>query len=412
MKRYQKTKASQYIVVGLVILGIIAGTAVSSIVMRRVSFEDRFAIPWAAGRGWLLESLSPYDPGVAQIAENAILDSPYSASLQQERLFQPFINLLFYLPLSLIPYTFSRLIWVMLLILSILLIAYFGMSLANLKLSPIEKLMVIFTVLFWIPGLTSALLGSLSPIIILLLIISIHLFLNGQDTTAGFILALTIGSFNISGLIIILILFYGLTRRRWSIISAFFSGVAFIIVVSLLLIPSWPRDWVRILVENFSDLEIIQTPLMTLASYLPGVEDFLSIFLHALFGLYFLVMIITIRGKSERVFIWNSFATMVISFLLNVRGSVSEIFLIIPALFLVLRFLSERWGLLGKIFSWVILAFFSIGSWLLFLPSEPNITPVEMPFITIGIPILVFIGMNWIRWWAIKIHRLPFESIQ
>jgi len=412
MKRYQKTKTSQYIVVGLIIVGTLAVAVVSSMVMRRISFEDQFAMPWAAGRAWLLEGLDPYDPGVAQLAENAILDSPYSANQENEKLFLPFFNLVFYLPFSLIPYTLSRLIWVTLLSLCILLIVHFGLTISNWKLSQIEKLIAAFIILFWIPGITTVLVGSLSPIIILLLIVSIHLFLEGQDTTAGFLLASTVGSFNISGFIIILILFYGISRRRWSIVSAFFSGFAFIVVISLLLIPSWPRDWISIWVENYSDLEIIRTPLMTLASYLPGVEGFLSIFFHALFGIFYLLMLITLRGKSERVFIWNALGTMIISFLVNIRGSVSYILLILPAIFLVFRFLSERWGLFGRISSWIILAFFTIGSWILFLPVEDVITTIDIPLITIGIPFLVFMGMNWIRWWAIKIPRLPFESFQ
>ena len=411
MKRYQKTIASQYIVVGLIIVGVFAAALISSVIMRRTAFEDHFVIPWAAGRAWLLESINPYDTSVIQIAENAVRESPYQANLPEEQaLLFPLVNLIFYLPFSLIPYTISRLIWVTLLSLSILLIAIFGLSLANWKLTPIEKVLVVLISLMWVPGIAMSLMGQLSPILIFLLVISIHLFLEGQDTTAGFILALTAGSFSISGLIIVSILVYAMMHRRWSVVSAFFSGVAFVVVVSILLIPSWPRDWLSILVSDFSALDLIKTPLMALAAYLPGIQRFLTIFLHALFGIYFLYMVITVKGKSERVFKWNLLATMVIAYLMNFRGSLGSIFLIYPGMFLVFRFFSERWGLLGRVISWVILAIFSIGSWFLFLPVEIISTPLELPLINYGIPIIVFIGLNWIRWWAIKIPRLQFES--
>jgi hypothetical protein len=412
MKRYQKTKASQYIVVGMIIIGVIAAAIISSIIMRRTPFEDHFAIPWAAGRAWLLESLNPYETEIVNIAENAIQDSPYKAILpEEETLLLPLINLVFYLPFSLIPYTVSRLIWVTLISLSILLVAIISLSLSNWKLSSTGKVLVALMSLLWIPGITTSLMGQLPPILILLLVISIYLFLAGQDTTAGFILALTAGSFNMSGLVIIMILVYGIMKRRWSVVSAFVSGLAFIIFISVLLIPSWPRDWLSILVGNYPNFELLQTPLMALAAYLPGVEGFLSIFLHGLFGIYFLFMVITMKRNSERVIKWNLFASLVIAFLVNIRGSIHFIFLIYPALFVVFRFFSERWGILGRVASWIILTVFIFSSWLLFLPVEAIRTPIELPLIYFGIPILVFIGMNWIRWWAIKIPRLPFETL-
>jgi hypothetical protein len=410
MKRYQKTKASQYIVVGLIIVGIITAAFGSFMIMRSVPFEDHFVIPWAAGRSWLLESTNPYDTEVIQIAENAIQESPFKASLpDQDTLLLSFINLVFYLPFSLIPYTISRLLWITLLSIGILLIAIFGLSIANWKLSPVEKVLAVLVSLFWVPGLTITLMGQLSPIVILLMIISIYLLISGQDTASGFILALTVGSLNISVLIIILILVYAMMNRRWSVVSAFFSGVAFVVVVSLLLIPSWPRDWLSILVNDFTDLGLIETPLMTLAAYLPGVERFLSIFSHGSLGIYFLYIVITMRGKSERVFKWNLLATMVIAYLLNIIGSIDSIFLIYPALFLIFRFFSERWGMVGKIISWVILSAMFASSWLLYLPVEFISSSIDLPVISYGIPIMIFIGMNWIRWWAVKIPRLPFE---
>jgi hypothetical protein len=115
------------------------------------------------------------------------------------------------------------------------------------------------------------------------------------------------------------------------------------------------------------------------------------------------------RGKSERVFRWNLLATMVIAYLLNIRGSIDSIFLIYPASFLIFRFFSERWGMVGKIISWVIVSAMFVSSWLLFLPVEIISLSIDLPILNYGIPIIIFIGMNWIRWWAVKIPRLPFE---
>ncbi|MDY6846601.1 MAG: hypothetical protein SVP52_05645, partial [Chloroflexota bacterium] len=109
MKRYQNTKASQYIIVGLLLASILAAGFSSTLLMQRVPFEDYFVLPWAAGRSWLLEGVNPYDASINQIAEEAISESVYLAKLPVETvLLLPMLDLVFYLPFSLIPYEISR----------------------------------------------------------------------------------------------------------------------------------------------------------------------------------------------------------------------------------------------------------------------------------------------------------------
>ncbi len=60
MKRYQKTAISQYLFVGLILLGILGFGLLISITMQKVSFDDYFILPWSAGRTWLLEASDPY----------------------------------------------------------------------------------------------------------------------------------------------------------------------------------------------------------------------------------------------------------------------------------------------------------------------------------------------------------------
>jgi hypothetical protein len=263
--------------------------------------------------------------------------------------------------------------------------------------------------LLWIPGIATIITGQLSPIVILLLLISLYLFLQGQDNAAGFILALTSGSFYITGLVIILFITYAIIKRRWSLITAYGAGLAFLIIVSLLLIPTWPRDWLIIVVENYENLNLVQTPLMTLASLLPGIEDFLSILLHIIFGTFYIFLLIRLRSKSERIFVWNALAVLVVVSLLNIRGSVAHLFLLLPAILLVFRFLTERLGLFGRIITWIFIVLLVTIPWYASLPVEMITVSSSLSTMVIWLPILVIIGMNWIRWWAVKIPKLPFD---
>ncbi|KUK96665.1 MAG: hypothetical protein XE06_0474 [Anaerolineaceae bacterium 46_22] len=411
MKRYQKTKISQYLILSLIFASLAAAAFASMFVMQRIPFEDHFVLNWAAGRAWLLEGINPYDEAeILQRAEEAIVGSDFLAILPAETVqLNPFLNMVFYLPFSLIPYQISRMLWVMTLTIGVLLIGYLSLLIANWKITTTSKIIILLAGLLWIPGIATIITGQLSPIVILLLLISLYLFLQGQDNAAGFILALTSGSFYITGLVIILFITYAIIKRRWSLITAYGAGLAFLIIVSLLLIPTWPRDWLIIVVENYENLNLVQTPLMTLASLLPGIEDFLSILLHIIFGTFYIFLLIRLRSKSERIFVWNALAVLVVVSLLNIRGSVAHLFLLLPAILLVFRFLTERLGLFGRIITWIFIVLLVTIPWYASLPVEMITVSSSLSTMVIWLPILVIIGMNWIRWWAVKIPKLPFD---
>ncbi|MDT8380771.1 MAG: glycosyltransferase family 87 protein [Brevefilum sp.] len=410
MKRYQKTKISQYLILSLILASLAAAGFASMFVMQRIPFEDHFVLNWAAGRAWLLEGINPYDEAeILQRAEEAIVGSDFLAILPAETVqLNPFLNMVFYLPFSLIPYQISRMLWVMTLTIGVLLIGYLSLLIANWKITTTAKIIILLAGLLWIPGITTIITGQLSPIVILLLLISLYLFLQGQDNAAGFILALTSGSFYITGLVIILFITYAIIKRRWSLVTAYSAGLVFLVIVSLLLLPTWPRDWLIIVVENYENLNLVQTPLMTLASLLPGIEDFLSIFLHIIFGTFYIFLLIRLRSKSERVFVWNALAALVVASLLNIRGSVVYLFLLLPAILLVFRFLTERLGLFGRIITWIFIGLLIAIPWYASLPVELITASSSLSSVVIWLPILVIIGMNWIRWWAVKIPKLPF----
>jgi hypothetical protein len=410
-KRYQRTAASQYLIIGLILVGILGLGVTSTFIMAQTQFADHFVIPWTAGRLWLLEGINPYDATVVEFAEDTLIASRYLGTMPEHQLLvEPLINLIFYLPFSLIPYEISRAIWVTVLALCIGWIGFLSFKLSGWRTSIFEVLGGIVLMIFWFPGVYIALTGRLSPIVLLLSLAGIYLILRGQDTTAGFILALTFGSLITTGLILVLVVIWSISRRRWAIISAYFSGLAFLVVVSLMMLPSWPLDWLGVLLSTYQDWDWVQTPLMTMASILPGIADFLSLLFHGIIGIYLLTLWITLFGKSGREFVWKTLAMLVVAFLFHVQGAVQHILLVVPAMFMVFRFWSERWGMSGRIISWAVMFLIAGGSWLLVLPEVDLSQTMPLPLFSVVLPLLVFIGMTWIRWWALKIPKLSFES--
>ena len=410
-QRYHRTAATQYIFVGLVIAGIFGIGYIGTIIMTRVPFVDHFVIPWAAGRSWLFEGINPYESTVVAEAENIVAESGYLATLpNQNVLMHPLINLIFYLPFSLMPYPISRAIWLTTLAISIGLMGLLSFKLSGWKTSKFEQLGGILLFIIWLPGAYAILTGQLTPIILLLTFAGVHLLLADQDMTAGFLLALTFGALPTTILILIPIMVWSISQRRWSIISAYFSGVVFIMIISLLMLPSWPMDWLGIMLKTFENRDWIQTPLMELASILPGIADFLSISLHVIFITYLLTLWITISGKIGRIFTWKLSAVLLVAFLLHIQPTYFHLFLILPAMLLVFRFWSDRWKLFGRLLSWIVI-FVIVGvSWLSVNPETVLTQRISLPIFSVSLAMLVIGGLIWNRWWAFRIVKLPFDQ--
>jgi hypothetical protein len=411
MKRYRRTVASQYLVVIIVLITIVGFGLLSAFVMSNIPFVDEFALPWAAGRMWLLGGDSPYAPSAFNEAVSAIDESTFRASLPDFQILRhPLLSLVFYLPFSLMPYAAARVIWVIILAICVGLIGFFGIQLSGWKASVFEQFGAILLIVLWLPGVTAILAGHITPITIVLLLAGIYLVVNGQDTTAGLLLSLTFSAFPSSGLILIVLLIWGASQRRWSLLSGYFSGVIFLLVISWLVMPAWFMEWAAIMFETYQGWDWINTPMMSLAALLPGIALPLSIFLHGVLIVYSIMLTITILGQSGRFFIYKLFTIFIIAYLLHVQPSIFLLLLMLPGMFLVFRSWSERWGLFGNLLSWGVLLLIGVGSWLSFFSEIDFTQPSFGPWLTVGYPLLVLLGMIWIRWWALRIPKLPYET--
>lgn len=411
MKRYRRTAISQYLVFILILFVFLGFGVLGAFVMSRVPFTDHFAIPWAAGRSWLLEGLSPYDSSVISLATSAVEESVLLAQLPEDQVFrQPILTLIFYLSFSLLPYAIGRVIWVMFVGLCTGIIGLLSMRLSGIRLKLPGQIIVIFVLIFWLPGVHAILGGYLAPITLALIMAGIYLVTIEQDTTAGLILALTFSAFPTSGLVLLLLFAWSISNRRWSILSGFFSGVAFLVIISFLVIPTWFMDWASVMISYFEGWGWIQTPLMDMANFLPGIADFLTILLHVIFGIYALYLIITSLRKSDLIFVYKLSLYFIVVYFFHVQGSMMHLFFLVPALLLVFRFWAERWGFWGQLLSWALLITLGAVTWLLAFPTIDFTVSMDDKIISIVIPLFVLIGVIWIRWWALKIPKLPYET--
>ncbi len=408
--RYRRTYLSQYLVVILALILIVGLGFLGHWVMRQVPYEDHFVIPWAAGRAWLLEGVSPYDQQVIQLARSALANSVFQGQMPQAAEFTaPVLNLVFSLPLSLLPYEIARTIWVVLLLVSLGGMGFLMLKLSKWKTSLPEKVLVVVLLMTWLPGLQMALMGSTTPIVLALLLFGIYALLSGKDTLAGFLLALTFGSVQITFLILLLLVLWVVFHQRWPILVAYFSGLGFLWIVSLILLPAWPSGWLGAILNNYFNLDWIHTPLMALSEILPGISQYLSLGLHIGFAIYLLVVWIASLNSGEPVVGWRLFAILNLAFLFQPENPVNQLYLTLPALFLAFRFWSERWGIVGRTLSWLILL--GAGS-LPWLTAEVPLTFTRVNPLTglvVGLPLVAMAALISVRWWALNLPHLAFD---
>ena len=406
--RYRKSAFSQYLVITLILILIIAYGFSLSKVFTRVPFSDEFVTPWAAGRTWLLEGENPYDVIPHSRIENTFVNSGYLAELTEDETLEiPLVSLTFYLPFSLLPYKLSRVIWTTIATICAVVICLISLKISGWEIPFYEKVIVVLLFTFWMPGAFTIISGRLTPMIISFVMLGILLSMNGRDKAAGFILSLTIGSLPITIVIVLSILIWSISHRKWSVLIAYFSGALFQTIISLLLLPSWPMDWLQLIIKIFENGDWLRTPLMFLSSRLPGIETFLLVLLHSIVLIYLIVLLLTIRKKTEIVFIWKISMVLLLSVFITIEIRMDGMFYLLPGLFLVFRFLSERWKWKGRIVSWGIILLASVGSWMLQYPTLNFTAKVTSPVLFIGLPALVLVCRMSILFWTLEISRIP-----
>jgi hypothetical protein len=407
--RYRKIYYSQYLVVILVLAALIGLALLSHWVMQQMTYEDQFLLPWAAGRAWLLEGVDPYDGQVLRLARITLANLDFRGQLPEvTQLTAPFLNLVFSLIFSLIPYEIARTAWLVLLEVSLAASGFFLLKLSNWKTSFVEKAVVILLMMSWLPSLQLVLEGSLTPLVIFLIFAGVYSLLKGKETLAGFLLALTFGSIQITFLVLTILIIWSIFHRRGATLVAYFSGLAFLWIISLILLPSWPAGWLGVLLEVYTNFSWVHTPLMDLAGLLPGISNYLSIALHAGFAIYLVATWISSLNRSNKEPTWRLLALLNLAYLFQLENTAGSLMLTLPALFLAFRYWSERWHLVGRLLSWLSLLLISVLPWL--VNDLPDVFTGNVPFtgLVIGLPLLSVFGMISVRWWATNIPKLSF----
>jgi len=394
----------------VMLISLVGMTFLNLNLQQRFKASDDFAPRYAAARLWLREGLSPYDPKVATEANALQRDLGFTNNgFDRGSFIEPVFTLFIYMPLSFLPFLTARAIWMAIVAVSYMVSVYLAFRLSEIKLHPVEAILMTALLLFWYPTFKLILTASVLPPYVALAMLAAYLGLRKEGSAAGIFLLICFAILPVSILLAVFLMIIFASRRDSSLVTVYLAGIAFMFVITMILFPGWIPAWFANYIKIQPDFSWVRTPLMRLAELFPGAKTPIAIILHVLVLLILIIEWYGLSRQDARTIRYKLMLTFLLLYLVNLKSQGAYLIFLLPALFLSFRFLREKWRLFGKIVSWIIYLaliyfywrrFAGLGTWTV---EEPSLIVLLLPLITL-------IGLQWFRWWATKSPRAMVES--
>lgn len=394
----------------LIILGLVGVTFLNLSLSERYGIEEGFVTRYAAAKNWMKTGVSPYSEETVDLAAQLVPDpNSLKANLDQGRLLDPAPYVLFYIPISFLPYPVAKAIWMTIMELAIVLSAWVALKIVALKLSFFESALISLGVLFFYPNVKMILSASVLPLYLFFIIWAIWLAMNKQGRMAGILFFLAFPMVPISVFVAVFFMIWLGVRRDHSLAVIFFVGIGFLILIGLILFPNWIAEWFSAYVLLYPNFTWIDTPIMRIAELFPGAMRQLSVGLHIATVIYLFVEWYGLPSREQRGLQWKLSLTLVLLYFLNpLKVSGTQILLFIP-LFAIYKYLNEKWPVGGRIITWLSFVGIAIVYWIKGTAQETFVSG-EANLIILLLALVSFVGLQYFRWWALKSSSALIES--
>lgn len=412
MTKYQTKR--QIATVLLLILAAIIIPALLTYVNYQFSVQNPggndFLARWNGAHEWLKNGLNPYSDEVSVSTQKLIYGHPANVKKGEDlnQFVYPLYSMIFIAPLGLMDYNLARAVFMTVLELCMGVICLISLKITGWKVKRLGLVGLMLFSIGWYCSVRTIILGQYSGINVVLMLLAILAIQNKQDVAGGVLLMLSTGKPQMSYLLVVYVLFWAFTTKRWRLIWSMVISFGFLMLISMAFLPTWPLDWLRQMISYPEYTSRIGSTLSVVAGFMPGISVRLSMLLHAAFYLYLLSEWIRSRGKDINTFVWTAFMTLVVTNLVAFRTATPHYVALLGPLFLICKVLEERWGTLGK---WINVSMFVVlfvGLWVLFVSTVKGVD--EAAIMYLPVPFLSLFFLWWTRWWAIKPMKSFFEK--
>lgn len=337
-KQVTNQPMTTWLVFGVLIIFLIAAEsfAIHTVYTSKFPSSNDFFVRWLGGHEFLLRGTNPYDRSIAEQAQMAMFGRLAGPGDKDLAYFAyPLYTLYFFWPLSLIPYAWAQAIWMTLLQFMLIGSTVLAIRLAGWRPSAWLYWFIIFWGVFFYNGARAILLGQFSILVGLALFLALLAIEQKRDVWAGVCLSITTIKPQMVFLVVLFLLLWALFQRRWRLIGSFGSSLLVLVVSSMLLLPSWPLDFVWNVIA-YSDYVGFGTPLENLLQYFfpASFAVPLTVWLSILFFLLLLPGWWQALRNRPGAYTWAIMSTLIVGSLITFRSATTnQVILYLPLFF-------------------------------------------------------------------------------
>lgn len=376
---------------------------------RQHSGETDFLVPWLSIQTFLRygdpsspDRITPYSDPAAQRTQIVYYGRVAAEDEAPLFLWLPFPAVLFYLPFALISdYALARGLWMTLGEMALVASAVAALRLFDWKPPRLLLPLVLLFSAAWIFGFLNLLSSSPVPFVLLASVCALLALRAGQDELAGILLTLPALKLGVFSLFVFFLLWWMLYHRRWRVLAGFGMAVGLLLLISFLVLPNWFMPFLRGLYWH-----IVFNPPLSTYSVLGGIFPVAGPrFALLLTGFWFTLFFVEFRDSRRRDFrhlLWTACLALAAAPLTGLPLGADDFSALLLPLFLFLAVLNERWPrrrLAGP--AATVLLVLLVLSWALSLSAESFLL----------FPLLLVIGLYWMRWFAVRPPRTLLETL-
>lgn len=370
-----------------------------------------FLVHYIGTRSYLFDGLSPYSDEVALRIQTAAYGHPAQGIEHELRVAYPLYSIVVFAPFSIIrDYELARAAWMTALELSLVVMSFLSLALVDWKPSLLVQGMVLLFSLLWYHAVRGVVNGNAVILIALLLTLVFLLLKKGKDQPAGILLALTTIKPHLVVILIPVVVYWAVRRKRGLFLIWFFGAFMALMAFAWLLIPDWiiQNIWE---ILRYPDYNPAGTLAAALASWFPGVETQLKWGIAIPLG----IMLVYEWSQSGRLrfnrFLWTAMLTLTVSQWIGIQTDPGNFILLFPVLILVLSVLCRKWEEQELLISGTVLGALLVVLWVLFIATvQRSYQPVQSPVMFLPMPAFCLLGLYWVKWWFVGVPSPEWNS--
>ena len=362
-----------------------------------------FISQWIVSRSMIVSHENPYSDSLLFKSQQNAIGRPAMAGEYEFRFTYPYFSILLFLPFGLIgDFAIARAAWMLFLEVSVVAVFLLSLNLADWKPNiRLSILLFVFTITFY-HTVRAIVDGNLIIVIALLMVTMLISLRNRNYPMAGILLAVTFIEIQYTFLLIVIVLFFAFSTRKYQVFTYLLGTLFLLIGFSLLLQPDWLSNYFQQLWLSFTGL--FPSNMIKLLSLVWGTTGVrLGITFAFIMGLMIIIEGFRSRNKGFGYFLWYIFVIITLLQWSGLPAVADNYFLLVPGLFYGLKLLSERWKNIGEIVIFLLMLSLSFFTWLIFFISRGSGLEYQEPFALYFLfPLYVTVILYWVKWWILR----------